>query len=663
MQLFFEEDGVFKAGAVLKQDGNAYQVELPTGRRTKVKGGHVLFEFESPAAAQFLEKAQAEAASLDPQFLWEVAPQDEFTYDSLAQDYYSQPSAVQKAAILMALHANPVYFYRKGRGNYKRASQEILQRALEAIVKRKKMEARRDEMRDDMEAGKLPPEIASKPFELLLKPDKNSMEWKALEAAANALKKSPLRLMLDLKAIKSPYCWHVGSFYAQSFPNGTEFPVSLPAPQPFDRELPVANVRAFSIDDSSTNEVDDAASVTDLGDGRSRIGIHIAAPGLRILRGDCVDQVARSRMSTVYAPGLKTTMLPPQWILACSLDEGQTVPCVSLYATVDNNTMEVLSSETRVEKVPMAANLRYDKFPPITEQTMLDHALTIPFAKEIEFLWRFGKARQKIREEVSGRPEPKGRVDWSFELEGEGEDAVVHIKGRKRGEPIDLLVAELMIFANSTWGLWLEEHGTAGIYRSQRMGRVKMSTVPGPHDGLGVERYAWSTSPLRRYVDMVNQRQIAATALGETPPYKGNDADFFTIVSQFEAIYDAYNDFQRTMERYWSLRWIMQEKISTIDAVVVKDDLVRLDGLPMLQRMPGMQEIERGRKVRLGIIGCDLVDLVLEARVLEVLRDKESSEDLEADSLGLPEENETKAQPVPQGAGDPSAASVQQEKD
>ena len=62
MQLFFEEDGVFKAGNVLKKDGTAYQAELPTGRRTKVKGGHVFFEFDGMSAAEFMEKAQATAA-------------------------------------------------------------------------------------------------------------------------------------------------------------------------------------------------------------------------------------------------------------------------------------------------------------------------------------------------------------------------------------------------------------------------------------------------------------------------------------------------------------------------------------------------------------------------------------------------------------------------
>ena len=80
MQLFFEEDGAFKAGLILKQDGNSYQVQLPTGRRTKVKGGHVFFEFDAPDAAQFLENAKAAAQEIEPGFLWEVAGDDEFGY-------------------------------------------------------------------------------------------------------------------------------------------------------------------------------------------------------------------------------------------------------------------------------------------------------------------------------------------------------------------------------------------------------------------------------------------------------------------------------------------------------------------------------------------------------------------------------------------------------
>lgn len=637
MQLFFEEDGVFKAGNVMKKDGTAYQVELPTGRRTKVKGGHVFFEFETPAATDFIAKAQAAAADMDPAFLWEVAPDEEFGYDAIAADYFTNPGAVERAATLTALHGNPVYFYRKGRGHYKKAPADVLERALAAVKKREMMEKRRDEMVAEMQAGRVPEEIASQAFTLLINPDKNSMEWKALSAAADAEHLSPLRLLLKIGAVKSPYAWHMGSFYAQYFPRGTGFP-ELPAPQAPDVELAEAAVEAFSIDDSKTTEIDDAASVTDLGDGKKRIGVHIAAPSL-IMPRDCpTDKVARSRMSTVYGPGIKTTMLPENWIQAASLDAGRCVPCVSLYLTVDAETMEILASETRLERITVKDNLRYDLFEkPVTEAMVLNHALTMPHAEAIEFLWHFAKARLAEREAARGKPEPLGRVEWSFELEGEGEDAHVSLKPRTRGEPIDLLVAELAICANCTWGLWLEEHGYAGIYRSQRMGRVKMSTIPGPHDGLGVPRYAWSTSPLRRYVDMVNQRQIVSAVLGREPAYQGNDADFFSIVSRFDDLYSAYNDFQRRMERYWSLRYIEQEGLKEVVVSVVKEELVRVEGLPFLQRIPGLPELERGRRLRLAVLGCDYIDLLLETKLLEVLPESESVTDLEDEDEDGPE--------------------------
>lgn len=637
MQLFFEEDGVFKAGNVMKKDGTAYQVELPTGRRTKVKGGHVFFEFETPAATDFIAKAQAAAADMDPAFLWEVAPDEEFGYDAIAADYFTNPGAVERAATLTALHGNPVYFYRKGRGHYKKAPADVLERALAAVKKREMMEKRRDEMVAEMQAGRVPEEIASQAFTLLINPDKNSMEWKALSAAADAEHLSPLRLLLKIGAVKSPYAWHMGSFYAQYFPRGTGFP-ELPAPQAPDVELAEAAVEAFSIDDSKTTEIDDAASVTDLGDGKKRIGVHIAAPSLIMLRDCPTDKVARSRMSTVYGPGIKTTMLPENWIQAASLDAGRCVPCVSLYLTVDAETMEILASETRLERITVKDNLRYDLFEkPVTEAMVLNHALTMPHAEAIEFLWHFAKARLAEREEARGKPEPLGRVEWSFELEGEGEDAHVSLKPRTRGEPIDLLVAELAICANCTWGLWLEEHGYAGIYRSQRMGRVKMSTIPGPHDGLGVPRYAWSTSPLRRYVDMVNQRQIVSAVLGREPAYQGNDADFFSIVSRFDDLYSAYNDFQRRMERYWSLRYIEQEGLKEVVVSVVKEELVRVEGLPFLQRIPGLPELERGRRLRLAVLGCDYIDLLLETKLLEVLPESESVTDLEDEDEDGPE--------------------------
>jgi exoribonuclease-2 len=213
----------------------------------------------------------------------------------------------------------------------------------------------------------------------------------------------------------------------------------------------------------------------------------------------------------------------------------------------------------------------------------------------------------KKREAFGLKPEQANRVDFNFYVE----DDVVTIVRRKRGAPLDKIVAELMIFANSTWGKLLHDSGVPGIYRSQGPGaggwnakiQVRMVTHAAPHQGLGVDQYAWSTSPLRRYTDLVNQWQILACAEhGVTAPlvapFKPRDATLFSIVSAFDAAYAAYNDFQQNMERYWCLRWLGQEKARQVDAVVLKDEVLRLVEIPLVIRLPGMPQVARGAQVR-----------------------------------------------------------------
>lgn len=663
MNLYFEEDGAFKAGTILSQAGTAYQVELVTGRRSKVKAAYAFFEFASPSAAELTARIPDVAAELDPAFLWEAAPDTEFGFADLAAEYWGEGvGPVERAALLTVLHANPVYFYRKGRGVYKRAPADILAKALEAVERRRQQEELRRAWAAEMAEGRLPEAIGRMAMTLLVSPDKNGIEWKALSDAASATRQTPLKLLLSLGAVASPYTWHVESFYAQNFPKGAGFPADLPQPDAgCGAELPKADVAAFSIDDSETTEIDDAVSVTHLDDGNTRVGVHIAAPAYGIRRDDAMDRLARSRMSTVYAPGIKTTMLPDAWVSAFSLDEGRDVPTLSLYVTVSPEH-EILETETKLERIAVAKNIRYDKLDaPITEEAIESGTLTAPFAEELSWLWHFARTLMKRREEVRGRPEPVGRIDWSFALEGEGEAAKVSLKGRRRGEPLDLIVSELMILANSTWGAWLEAEKTAGIYRSQRIGRVRMSTTPAPHEGLGVSRYAWSTSPLRRYVDLINQRQLLGVVTGEGGAYASNDADLFTIVSQFENLYGIYGDFQSRMERYWSLRWIEQEGLRHIDAAVIKNELVRLEHLPFVHRVPGLPEgLERGRHVTLNILGMDYLELALETRLAGVSEEVDAADMLdedEEDNEGA-EEAVTEAAPSAEKAGEAASPTV-----
>ncbi|HEV2611545.1 MAG TPA: RNB domain-containing ribonuclease [Noviherbaspirillum sp.] len=630
MNLFFEESGDFKAGAVLSQQGEAYQVEMQTGKRTKVKARDVLLQFTSPAPAQLLTEAQSIADEIDLDFLWEVAGEEEFGFAELGSEYFGHdPKPHEAAGLLLRLHGAPVYFYKKGKGRYKAAPEASLKAALAGIEKKKQQAQIQAQYVDELKANRLPDAIKSSALQLLFKPDKNSIEYKALEAACSELQTTPQRLMLSVGAIGSPKELHLSKFLSEHFPKGTGFPAIA---MPSSPKLPVAEVQAFSIDDVTTTEIDDAISVTHLDDGKVRVGIHIAAPGLGIRRDDAIDAIARQRLSTVYMPGDKITMLPDALVESFTLAEGRTCPAVSLYATLDTRDWSVISTESRAEAVPIAANLRHNDLDElVTEENLANGAGDYPHKADIALLWQWvqklEQGRMAKREGFGLKPEQTNRVDFNFYVEND----IVTITRRKRGAPLDKIVAELMIFANSSWGKMMHDHGVPGIYRSQGGGgggwaakmQVRMVTHAAPHQGLGVDQYAWSTSPLRRYTDLVNQWQIlACIEHGVTAPlvapFKPKDADLFAVVSAFDAAYSAYADFQSSMERYWCLRWLAQEGARHVDAVVLKDEVLRLVDIPLIIRLAGMPQMARGTEVKLDLIRWDEIDLTVEARLIEV---------------------------------------------
>ena len=649
MNVFFEESGDFKVGTVLSQAGEAYQVEMPSGKRTKVKSKDVMLQFDKPDPATLLEQAKAVAADVDLEFLWEVAGQEEFGFAELGAEYFGHaPLPFEAAGLVLALHGAPIYFYKKGRGRYKAAPEQSLRAALAGIEKKKQQAIVQAGYVEELKAGRLPASMQPLVQQLLFKPDKNSIEFKALDSAASELHTTPQRLMLSTGGIASAKDLHMSRFLFENFPRGAGFPpVTVPA-APAD--LPLARVAAFSIDDVTTTEIDDALSVEHLDDGLVRVGIHIAAPGLGIRPDDALDKIARARMSTVYMPGDKITMLPDEVVEAYTLAEGRDCPALSLYATLDPQNWTVLSTETRAERVPIKTNLRHNDLDELVNEATLESGEgEYPHKAELGLLWKWAlqleAGRMKKREAFGLKPEQANRVDFNFYVE----DDVVTIVRRKRGAPLDKIVAELMIFANSTWGKLLHDCGVPGIYRSQGPGaggwaakmQVRMVTHAAPHQGLGVDQYAWSTSPLRRYTDLVNQWQILACASnGVTAPlvapFKHRDATLFSIVSAFDAAYAAYNDFQQNMERYWCLRWLGQEDARQVDAVVLKDEVLRLVEIPLVIRLPGMPQVARGAQVRLDIVRWDEVDLSLEARLLEVAAVAPEA----AEELGLDEEEE-----------------------
>jgi exoribonuclease-2 len=606
LNVFYEEDGGFKVGTILADNNTSLQVEAPHGKRSKVKANAVMLRFERPAPAEFLHCAQAVADEVDAGFLWEVAPQAEFDYGTLARDYFGrEPSPVEAAGLLMRLHGSPMHFYKKGKGCYRAAPAEALKAALASVERKRQQAATQAAYVEALTRFELPDAFRPRLAELLYEPDRNSVEFKALDAASAATGLSPVHLLDRCGAIASSHDYHLGRFLREHFPRGTGFGDGLAWVEPED--LSVADVSAFSIDDATTTEIDDALSVRPLPSGGWRVGIHIAAPALGIPRGGDLDRVAFERLSTVYMPGRKITMLPDSVIDRFTLREGRDCPVVSLYVYLDDG-LAPGAYETRIERVPVRANLRHDVLEAhFNEATLASGSLDFPFGPELKFLWSFALRVEAARGKAPGGVE---RPDYNFYVEGDR----VRIVERRRGSPVDKLVAELMILANTRWGRELADANRGGIYRAQSNGRVRMSLVPAPHEGLGVEQYVWSTSPLRRYVDLVNQRQIVAMARNEPPPYARAGDDIAVAMRNFEVAYDAYAEFQRTMERYWCLRWVVQESAWRQPATVLRESLVRLDRIPLVARVPSLPELAPGTPVDVELSNVDLLSIDVDCR-------------------------------------------------
>ncbi len=385
-------------------------------------------------------------------------------------------------------------------------------------------------------------------------------------------------------------------FAFEFFPRGVGFAQVAALGEP--RGLDEARTSAFSIDDEETTEIDDAFSVERRDAATLRIGVHIAAPALYFGREHPLEAMARERLSTVYFPAGKITMLPGEAVERATLAQGKRVAAASLYLIVDAASLEVRESESRLEWLTIADNLRHIELDArLNEASVAAGRVEGAHGEELLVLWRLARALKVLRGAGAQRSE---RPDYNIRVAGER----VAIVPRQRGTPVDTLVSELMIHVNSTWGKLLADRGFDAIYRNQKAAKTRMEVEPGAHEWLGVSHYAWASSPLRRYSDLANQRQLAALLRGEAPAY--SRAELAGAARDFETAYDAYAEHQRLLERYWCLKYLLQEGVESSAAMVLRDELVRIDGMPLVCRCIGLPSATPGERVRVAFGEIDL---------------------------------------------------------
>ncbi|MBW0454645.1 MAG: RNB domain-containing ribonuclease [Candidatus Kinetoplastibacterium crithidii] len=626
MYLLYEDNGCLKTGTLISKTESNMLVETEHGKKIKLKTHSCLLQFDDPSPSKLIEEATIISNDIDINFLWECASKDIFYACELATEYFGhEPNAIEQTAILLKLHHAPIYFYKKGSGQYKSATKEKLLLAIAAIEKKKIQEQEEKKLVETLINGKLPSIIKESAIDLIIKPDKNTIYWKALEKASFILNKNPEKLLLELGAWPNLLVLLRKKFIKNNFPNGIDFQDSFSVN--IIDDLPVSDAEIYSIDDISTTEIDDGLSVRKIDENLTKVGIHIAAPALGIEYGSMLDKIARSRSSTIYLPGEKITMLPSKVIEEFSLHSGKLSPAISLYVTLDNNGA-IVESESLIEKVKIEKNLRITEIEnTFTESNLNNVDIDIPFSEWIRPLWKIAQLLSLKREQRRGYPENLSRPEYNFRIHGNTDDpnSTIIIEKRSRNNPVSKIVAEFMILANSIWANLLKEYGVTGVYRSQQtFGRVRMSTIPLPHEYIGVDQYIWSTSPLRRYIDLVNQWQIISiikhnVSARLASPFKTKDSNLFSIIQEFEFKYNAICVFQNEIENFWSIQWLIQKKLEIINGYIIKENLVKIDEVPIMITVDNIPKLEKGTHIKIKITSINSSTLEIKTQYVETI--------------------------------------------
>lgn len=534
----------------------------------KIKLENLIHSFTSDIANS-LEQIATIRQDIDLELLWELSEEQQYwNWTELTDLYFSNQTAFSMCGLFLAICEPAIYFSYTSEKQLKRHNREEINERTLQIQKQLEYQIKFNTIYDDLIQLK-PPVWDINPLLLLSKPDKNSLEYKAVNKALKELKLTMVELLFKLGYIKSIEEMMENNFIRHYFPDGTEladFTISDHA-----EYLPLNNERqVFSIDELMTTEVDDAFSISQTTTGWL-VGVHISAPALN---QDLLD-IASERMSTVYYPGHKITMLPENVIAHYSLDQGKQLPVVSIYFVLDND-LNIIDHYSLLEQVIVKDNLRTEHLELHFNTENLEQEQGYPYENELKFLHKFalkleeGRGRSSVNQLM---------VDYSFIF---ADDGKIQIKPRLRGNPIDKLVSELMILANCSWGRMLTNSFVPAIYRvKQPMYPVTMTLTPNSHTGLNVDYYTWASSPLRRAVDLVNQSQIISL-ITKKKPLSATDFAVANVAEYFDDVYGSYLKFQDNMERYWSLRYFEQENITKIKATFTYRNNVQLDGVPIV---------------------------------------------------------------------------------
>ncbi len=600
----------YKLATMIESHKNHSQVELFEDKtKKKVKQNQIIFTITEDIK-KFNQELQITIPQIDIPLLSELINENEKNSLEVLSSIYFGDDAIlsHKTALLFKLADSHIEFHNYQDGSFSKCSNEEQQQRLLNFNKQKQAQEQYQYYRslfvnaidNNIKLDNLDIDV----FKNLHKPDKHSAIYKALHHLAIEYKLTPLEIFHKVGLVND-----LAEFFIASFTCDNSF--IIPEDNNQATDITTLNQRfdlkVFSIDDSNTTEIDDAFSV-EIGDSGYIIGIHIAAPAL----DTSLNEAVANNISTIYYPGNKITMLPMSIINKFSLWEQTSTPVVSIFFNLDNE-LNILEYTSSLNAVTIDANLRIETLENLFNQENLEVEHGYPYERELKLLYKFAC----VLEEKRGKPSVNNLfTDYSFNFV----DDKIKINPRIRGNPIDKLVSELMILANCSWGRMLTNSFIPAIYRVKQPNYpVKMTLSPDSHTGLNVDYYTWATSPLRRSADFINQKQIICMINKSKDFYTVSDHALCEVVDNFDTKYTRYIDFQNKMERYWSLKYLIQEEISEIDGIFLYKSTVSLSGVPIQIDVANFSTPKpKGTKLRLKIFNINLSTTNFDFKIISI---------------------------------------------
>ena len=632
MYVFYLEKNTYKFGKINSDLANSIEVALPSGDVKKINKRKNLFILINKNIENFIEKAELKFNSIDVDALWNLAPKKDFNICELCKIFFPEDTSfINKAALLICLVKNPIYFRRKQNCFFSSVPADIINSAKKSLEVKQENSKIEKFLIDQVMIGELPERIKKVGKELIFAENKQSIEYRAIKKVSSNLGLRPINVLLKIGVFKSAFEYHKLNFLnklkQQSYCINPIHYLKNKSNLLEGFTFSTSSLKAYSIDDVSTTEIDDAFSLQKMNHDlvKWKVGIHIALPTMFLSPHACAVSGINDQALSIYTPSEKKTMLTQSILDKTSLNENTLRPVISLYVDFDKEG-SILSDETVLEKIFIKKNIRLGDWEEDYEKDPINTQLPWDGLKDLSFLASVLSKKRNTKRSIKNRNKPEFRVTVlrreRKNLENLDNKGVPFVELRKRDSIADTVVTEFMILTNSIWGKKLKTFNEPAIFRVNSCGFTKMQTNPASHEDLGVEVYAWATSPLRRYVDFLNQWQLLCSII---PQKKSSVVDKDKIkleIKNFEKKQIFYNEFQRIMEKYWSFRWLISKNnISSefwkktkgnkiiIEATYLGHGQFCLVDIPLLFRSIEISNISIGENIKVEVDHIDCLDM------------------------------------------------------